>query len=233
MSNATEADLQSHLDQMKVELGEAVARGREANLAAMSARGMVHSSNAILNGVASLDASLNAHFAAAMPLVDRWTGPSLTQDRARQLITAHLQSAIETFVRPEFAYRMGTRASTSDSVQRAFQSRLDAVKARLGASVRAFELGADKDPDHIRSLLQTLVEQIEAQSPELAKMVSPDTDTINSQLKKAEPSLPIMREAAQSVRSVVEGAAGGAIGNALSPGLARTFEQIFKALGLG
>jgi len=233
VSDATEADLQAYLDQQSIELEEAILRARETNMAALSAKGLLNSGAAIEIGVAGLENEVSEHLSKTMMLAGRWSGPNLSQNRARELVSSYMRSIIDRFIQNDYAYRMGSRLAGSASIQRAFDNLIGQSKAKLIARVREFELGAEKDPDHIQYLLQKLIEEIQALPQGVAEKISPDAETIRSQLRKAEPSRPIIREASQSIRSVLEGAAGGVLGNALSPSAIRALELLLKALGIG
>jgi hypothetical protein len=64
------------------------------------------------------------------------------------------------------------------------------------------------------------------------KEIGPDLATLESQLAKAEPSASIVREAGKSIRSIVEGAFGGAVGSAMTPQLAHALAVFTAILGL-
>jgi len=85
--------------------------------------------------------------------------------------------------------------------------------------------------------VDTAIERLEAvllangYGDQLAE-VKPDLDTMKAQLRKPEPNSNILREAGRSVRTVVEGAVGGAIGNAASPAVIHALGVFGAALGL-
>jgi hypothetical protein len=56
-----------------------------------------------------------------------------------------------------------------------------------------------------------------------------DVQTIRAQLNKPSPSRSILREASKSLRSVLEGVAGGM----LTPAIATAASSLWSALGLG
>lgn len=233
MSDATEDDLKAYLDQQCAELEDAILKAREACMATLSAKGLLNSGAAIEKGVAALENEVSEHLTKTMMVADRWSGPNLSQNRARELVASYMRSILDRFIQNDYAYRMGSRLAGSASIERAFDNLIGQLKAKLMARVREFELGAEKDPDHIHALLQKLIEEIQALPQGLAERISPDAETIRSQLRKAEPSRPIIRQAGQSIRSILEGAAGGAMGNALSPSAIKTLELLFRALGIG
>lgn len=233
MSDASDADLVQYLDQRLAELRMAVERGREQNLASMGARGLLNSGAAIKNGVAALDQNVSAYVAEIGELVSRWSGPNLARTRCREIIAAHMRTVLTDLVQRQYAYRDGTRAWRSEAVDTAFDGLLVQVRDKLTARIREFELGADRDKNEIASALDGLLTQLQEPSKGLAALIEPDAATIRAQLEKQKPNTTIMQEAGRSMRSTIEGAIGGAMGNALSPGMARALDTFLKAVGLG
>lgn len=233
MSDAQEADLRLYLDQRRKEIDVSVKKGREQNLASMSAKGQLNSGAAIKNGVAALEAHVSDYIAEIARLVDRWSGPALPASRCRQVIAAHMREVVNELVSRDNAYREGSRGLRSESVSKAFDGLIDGVREKLGARVREFELSADQDRDQVAAAIQDLVAQVAALSSDLAAKIEPDALTILSQLEKPAPNSTILQEAGKSIRTAVEGAAGGAIGGALTPAVARALEILSKAVGLG
>ncbi|MCH2496400.1 MAG: hypothetical protein MK104_05240 [Erythrobacter sp.] len=69
-------------------------------------------------------------------------------------------------------------------------------------------------------------------SDELRKAIEPDLVTLQSQLDKTDPNTTIVRETGKSIRSIVEGAFGGAIGNAMAPQLGHALAVFTALLGI-
>lgn len=90
-------------------------------------------------------------------------------------------------------------------------------------SLSAEAIGASLD--HLASHLVNAPAEILAE-------IEPETATIRSQLAKAAPNSTIVQESGRTIRSVLEGAAGGALGNAMSPGLIQALAAFTAAIGL-
>jgi len=68
---------------------------------------------------------------------------------------------------------------------------------------------------------------------ELLAELEPEAATIRSQLVKPTPNATIVQEAGRTIRTVLEGAIGGALGNAMSPGIVHALAGFSAAIGLG
>lgn len=69
----------------------------------------------------------------------------------------------------------------------------------------------------------------EALPDDLRVEAGPDIETIRQQIRKREPNTTIVQEAGKSLRTVMEGAAGGALGNAVVP----AWTALATLIGLG
>lgn len=85
----------------------------------------------------------------------------------------------------------------------------------------------------IGASLNHLLELVAATAPDLKAQIEPDAATIRAQLTKAEPSSTIVQEAGRTIRAVVEGAAGGAVGAVMTPGLVQALAAFSAAIGSG
>lgn len=85
----------------------------------------------------------------------------------------------------------------------------------------------------IEAALGHLIAHVETVSPELMSEIKHDVATIRSQLAKPEPSSTIVQESGRTIRTVLEGAFGGALGNAMSPGIVQALTAFSAAVGLG
>ncbi|MEO0690481.1 MAG: hypothetical protein AAFY51_09315 [Pseudomonadota bacterium] len=81
----------------------------------------------------------------------------------------------------------------------------------------------------LSAAIDLLMRAIEDQ--DLKAAVSPDIDTIRAQLTKPEPNGNIIQEAGKSVRTIVEGAIGGAAGSGLANALPSAIQAFTSALG--
>lgn len=68
---------------------------------------------------------------------------------------------------------------------------------------------------------------------EIRRVAEPDIQTIKSQLQKLEPNPTILQEAGKSLRTIIEGAVGGAAGGVATPGLLHALGAFSAILGIG
>ncbi len=85
----------------------------------------------------------------------------------------------------------------------------------------------------IGASLDHLLTLVAAAAPELRAEIEHDAATIQSQLKKPQPNPTIVQEAGRSIRTVLEGAVGGVLATAMTPGLAQAITAFGAAVGLG
>ncbi len=71
--------------------------------------------------------------------------------------------------------------------------------------------------DVSEALEQLITELAASGHGEVVNAIRGDVDTLNAQLSKSEPNRTILKEAASSVRTIIEGALGGVIGTAMTP----------------
>lgn len=95
--------------------------------------------------------------------------------------------------------------------------------------VNTVQLSAETIGASLDHLLILLAET----APELRAEIEHDAATIQSQLKKTDPNPTIVQEAGRSIRTVLEGAAGGVLATAMTPGLAQAITAFGAAIGAG
>lgn len=95
--------------------------------------------------------------------------------------------------------------------------------------VNAVNLSAEAIGESLELLLSHLTEA----SPELLAEIEPDASTIRSQLKKEIPNGVIVQESGRTIRAVLEGAVGGALGGAMTPGLMQALTAFAATIGIG
>ena len=105
------------------------------------------------------------------------------------------------------------------------------VQQAGGAAIQAntVSLSAEVIGASLDHLLAHLVDAPQ----ELLTELEPDAATIRSQLAKADPNPTIVQESGRTIRNVIEAAVGGALGNAMSPGIAQALAAFSAAIGLG
>lgn len=266
MSNATEDDLQQHLTQQRADLDQAMRDGRERTLALMGHKGLLGSGACYKACAAEAETTLDTHMREVIGYIETWPGANLTPDRAREIVTDHLKAAVDTLLTHDIVYRIGSRGNSADAMAQT-EANLEALKARTGARLRAFELGVAKraqpttvnivhardilggvqqaggdavqkntvnlSAEAIGAALDHLLGQVKATSEEVAAEIEPDALTIRSQLTKGAPNGTIVQEAGRSIRTIIEGGVGGALGNAMSPGIVKALALLTAAIGLG
>ncbi|MGN6597594.1 hypothetical protein [Sphingopyxis terrae] len=84
----------------------------------------------------------------------------------------------------------------------------------------------------IASSLKLLTAQLRDASPEILERIEEHVAAIEVQLAKPEPDTGVVQEAGRSIRTVVEGALGGAIGTIMTPGIAQALRALGAVLGL-
>lgn len=228
MSAATEDDLRQYLSQRRSELEDAARKSREQNLAEMAHRGLLGSGAAIKAGAKAIEQTVAVYVADIATITERWSGPALAVSRSREIVVEHLRSVVEDVVTEQNAYRIGTRG---DSATTLLSNLVQKAKQKLRSRIREIELGADRSDNEIARAIDKLIAELREISGELAAKIEPDAITIKSQLAKVEPNPTILREAGKSIRTTLEGAVGGMIGNALSPAAARALESLLNLLG--
>lgn len=268
MSEATEDDLHGHLAHLRAELEEALDRARREHAASMSMKGTLGSGTDLKGSVSAMESTIANHLSGVAPLVARWSGPNLSAERARAMIVSHVHSAIEDLATAETAYKVGSRRTPDGSVK-LLEGMIVHAKARLVASLREFELGAEGAEDSTNSTvnivhahnivggvvqaggnatqantvhlsaeaigasLDHLLSHLANAPPELLAQLEPEAVTIRAQLSKPAPNPTIVQESGRTIRSVLEGAVGGALGNAMSPGISQAITAFAAAVGLG
>lgn len=82
--------------------------------------------------------------------------------------------------------------------------------------------------------LDQLVDALDRQGDDkLRAAVEPDVQTLKIQLAKPTPSPAIIQETGRSLRAIVEGGIGGALGGAATPGLLHALTVFCASMGLG
>lgn len=259
MSEATEADFGSYLEQQASELRIEATRRQAALEAHLVRLGQFQSGAGIKMGAQALDELLCTYFENLRETLDQWPGPNLGEAAARDILSRHLHHVIQSMVIPELAYRSAAKAGVGSG---AIEALLELVRQKLRSRAHLIELGVQAKPA-VQSVITNTVTagtvlgsvlqggtgasqsatvtinvaaiaealgELKAQLPlELQSAIAPDADTIKAQLAKVEPSRTILQEAGKSIRTIVEGAAGGLLGNAAPAAL----PVLLAAIGLG
>ena len=103
------------------------------------------------------------------------------------------------------------------------------VQQAGGAAIQANTVSLSAET--IAASLDHLIALVTATAPEIIPDIEPDAATIRAQLSKDAPNTTIVQESGRTIRSVLEGAVGGALGNAMSPALIQGLSAFSAALG--